>query len=189
MTMRMSAPFVATVLLVSPVASQEPNSGKVIDFASDSTDDWFVVNDGVMGGRSSSVIRNGEDDFAVFEGYVSLENNGGFASVRREIPTAALDGSSRVMLRVRGDGKQYQLRLRPNRRFDGIAYGAGFETTAGQWTTVEIPFRSFEPTYRGYRPPGVGPLDPSEIGQIGVMAADKHEGPFRLEIEWIGVDR
>jgi len=177
-----------TVLVASPLAGQEPNMTRVIDFASDDAGDWVVVNDGVMGGRSASSLTGGKGEVAVFQGRLSLEDNGGFASVRRQIPAGTLEGASAVSLRVRGDGRPYQLRLRPDRRFDGIAYAADFGTTAGQWITVQIPLASFEPTFRGFRPPGVGPLDPSRVGQVGVMLADKQEGAFRLEIEWIGFD-
>jgi monofunctional biosynthetic peptidoglycan transglycosylase len=142
-----------------------------------------------MGGRSASALTGGKGEVAVFQGNLSLEDNGGFASVRRQIPAGTLEGASAIVLRVRGDGRPYQLRLRPDQRFDGIAYAADFGTAAGQWITVELPLHLFEPTFRGYRPPGVGPLEPSRIGQVGVMLADKREGPFRLEIEWIGVDR
>ena len=47
---------------------------------------WQVVNDDVMGGVSTSrfSVTNG---VAVFRGEVSLENNGGFASVR-SLPVA-----------------------------------------------------------------------------------------------------
>ncbi|MDH3208119.1 MAG: CIA30 family protein [Gemmatimonadota bacterium] len=125
--------------------------------------------------------------------YFELQLEGGrlsgFASVRRQIPPGALEGASRIVLRVRGDGRQYQLRLRPDRHFDGIAYAADFGTTAGQWTTVELPLHLFEPTFRGYRPPDADPLDLSQVGQIGVMLADKNEGPFRLELEWLGIER
>lgn len=41
--------------------------------------DWYIVNDVVMGGRSDSGIFLNLDSCAVFKGYVSLENNGGFA--------------------------------------------------------------------------------------------------------------
>ena len=162
---------------------------RLIDFGVEPAGEWYIVNDGVMGGRSSSRLRAGENGVAVFAGNLSLENNGGFASVRTAVPEGALTGASRVLLRVRGDGKRYQLRLRPGRRMDGVAFGAGFETTAGEWTTVAVPLEAFQATYRGYRPRGVGPLDPSRIGQIGIMLSDKQEGPFRLEIDWIGVDQ
>lgn len=180
---------VTTFLVVGPLAGQQPGIERLIDFESVDASEWFVVNDGVMGGRSSSTLREGLPGIGIFEGVLSLENNGGFASVRTAIPEAALTGASRVVLRVRGDGQQYQLRLRPGRRFDGVAYAASFETRAGEWTTVEIPIGSFEPTFRGYRPSRVDPLDPSDIGQLGIMLTDKQEGPFRLEIDWIGIGR
>jgi monofunctional biosynthetic peptidoglycan transglycosylase len=66
-------------------------------------------------------------------------------------------------LRVRGDGRSYQLRFRMNGSRDGVAYGAEFETKAGEWTEVSIPFAQFQPTWRGYRPRGAAPLDPSRI--------------------------
>jgi hypothetical protein len=173
----------------SPLSGQGSGIDKIIDFGAAGTGDWFVVNDGVMGGRSSSTLKGEDGGVAVFEGYLSLENNGGFASVRTAVPERALAGASSVLLRVRGDGKRYQLRLRPPGRSDGVAFAAGFQTTAGRWTTVELPLESFEPTFRGYRPRGVGPLDAGKIGQVGIMLTDKQEGPFRLEIDWIGVDR
>jgi monofunctional biosynthetic peptidoglycan transglycosylase len=162
---------------------------KLIDFAAASPDDWFVVNDDVMGGRSSGGLNAAGSGTAAFEGHVSLENNGGFTTVRTEIPDGALAGGSQILLRVRGDGKRYQLRLHPGRRYDGVAYAASFDAPPGQWTTVVLPLDAFEPTFRGRRPQGAKPLEPARIGQIGIMITDKQEGPFRLEVEWIGVDR
>lgn len=72
---------------------------------------------------------------------------------------------------------------------DGVAYGSSFETVAGEWVVIELPIASFEPTFRGYRPRTRGPLDPADIGQIGIMLTDKQEGAFRLEVDWIGVYR
>ena len=189
MTQRALAASIVTLVLALPLAAQDSNVEKLIDFEPGTAPAWFVVNDGVMGGRSSSTLRAGDEGGAVFEGELSLENNGGFASVRTEIPEGSLAGASRISLRVRGDGNSYQLRLRPGRQMDGVAFGAGFETVAGEWITVELPISDFEPTYRGYRPRGAGPLDLSRVGQLGIMLTDKQEGAFRLDIDWIGVDR
>ncbi|MFO8147138.1 MAG: CIA30 family protein, partial [Gillisia sp.] len=55
----------------------------LFDFSS--TDDWSgweVENDVVMGGNSSSKLERSVDGNAIFKGRVSLENNGGFASVQ-----------------------------------------------------------------------------------------------------------
>jgi NADH dehydrogenase [ubiquinone] 1 alpha subcomplex assembly factor 1 len=159
---------------------------RLIDFDAGLPDDWRIVNDGVMGGRSAGSLRPDAAGFAVFEGALSLENNGGFASFRATIDEGALAGAGRMLVRVRGDGRRYQLRLRPGRAYTGIAYTAGFDAPADQWTTVELPVDAFEPTFRGSRPPGAGPLDPARVGQVGIMLADKQPGPFRLQIAWIG---
>lgn len=185
--MALRAASAALLFALAPAclaAQDEDRVRRVIDF--DSEADWYVVNDGVMGGRSSSSLRFEEPGTAVFEGVLSLENNGGFASVRTEIPAGALAGASAMVLRVRGDGKRYQLRLRPGRRFDGVAFASTFETVADQWTTVELPLASFQPTFRGYRPRRVAPLAPADVRQLGLMLTDKQEGGFRLQIDWIG---
>lgn len=187
-----TAPVIALVLVglaVASVGAQDVGFQKIIDFSSQDSGDWSAVNDGVMGGRSSSAMRRSGGGTAVFEGDLSLENNGGFASVRTEVPVSTLAGFSRLLLRVRGDGKRYQLRLRMSTAFDGVAYRASFETTRDEWSTVEIPLRAFEPSFRGYQPPNAPPLDLASVRQIGIMLTDKQEGPFRLEIDWIGADR
>lgn len=43
---------------------------------------WHAIDDRVMGGISRSTMRHDPAGHAVFEGTVSLERNGGFASVR-----------------------------------------------------------------------------------------------------------
>jgi hypothetical protein len=174
-------------VLATPATGQETDAVTLIDFRAELPDDWAIVNDGVMGGVSSSTFT-WKDGVAVFAGDLSLENNGGFASVRIAVPPGAMAGAERLSVRVRGDGKRYQLRLRPGRRFDGVAFAADFDTRAGEWITVSLALDAFEPTFRGYRPRGVGPLDPAGVGQVGFMLTDKQEGPFRLEIEWIALD-
>lgn len=161
----------------------------ILDFRTGADHQARIVNDGVMGGRSSSRIDLDREGFAVFEGTLSLENNGGFASVRLPVAAGSLAGASHLILRVRGDGKRYQARLRPGQRVDGVAWAASFETRAERWIEVALPLPDFEPTFRGRRPRGVGSLQPDEIGQVGIMLADRQAGPFRLDIEWVGVRR
>lgn len=190
--MRWSGSSLALVLgLAVPNVSlaQAPDMTKLFDFRSEVRAEALIVNDGVMGGRSSSRFEAAREGYGVFSGTVSLENNGGFASFRLPLGPTVMMGATKVVLRVRGDGQRYQVRLRSGRRWDGVAFAAGFDTTAGRWSTVELPLSDFEPSFRGYRPRGVGPVDPAEVGQVGIMITDKQAGPFRLEIEWIGVDR
>jgi monofunctional biosynthetic peptidoglycan transglycosylase len=147
---------------------------------------WQAVNDGVMGGISSGrMVAAGEG--LRFEGDLSLENNGGFASVRRLV-VEDLAGMQRVRLQVRGDGRNYQFRIRQDNGFDGVAWRQVFSTTES-WQTVELPFEDFEPVFRGRPVPQAGPVEASRIRQIGFLIADKTPGPFALEIraiEFIG---
>jgi NADH dehydrogenase [ubiquinone] 1 alpha subcomplex assembly factor 1 len=143
---------------------------------------WQAINDGVMGGISSGRMEQ-SGDILRFEGTLSLENNGGFASVRRPIGED-LSNATGVKLQVRGDGRTYQFRMRQDDRFDGIAWRAEF-STSGDWQTVELSFNEFIPVFRGRRVPEAGPVVPAAIRQIGFMLADKVPGPFALEIRSI----
>ena len=146
---------------------------------------WVRVNDGVMGGLSQSEMRFTAQGTALFEGTLSLENNGGFASVRTIPDNFALGNYAGLAVRVKGDGRRYMLRLRTDRYLDGPAYEAGFDTVAETWVTLRVPFRDFAPTFRGRRIRNMPPLEGADIRQIGFMLADKQAGPFRLEIDWI----
>lgn len=146
---------------------------------------WRVVNDGVMGGLSKSGIEINSAAHAVFQGSLSLENNGGFASVRRLPHDYKLAGYDGVLIRVKGDGRKYQFRVRTNNRFDGVSYRAEFETKPGKWMTAKIPFNSLKPTFRGRPVPNAPQLRPDDIRQIGFLLGDKREGRFRIDIDWI----
>ena len=155
----------------------------LIDFTEPETQPWMIVNDTVMGGVSSSSMEMA-DSVAVFSGTVSLENGGGFVSMRTLV-SEDLSGFAGLELKVRGDGKVYQLRLRTDRRFDWVAYRSHFETRKDTWTLVRIPFTDFEPTYRGRVLDDHPELDPVRVRQIGFLLCDAQEGDFRLEVAWV----
>ena len=157
----------------------------LFDFRVDAAENWIVVNDGVMGGLSQSSFTKPAAEFASFTGEVSLRNNGGFASVRTRL-TERLDASAeRLDLRVRGDGRTYQVRLRTDGNLDGIAYRTEVATEPGEWITVSLPLADFEPVFRGRRLVGVPVLRAEDVQQLGLMIADKREGRFRLDVKWI----
>jgi len=159
---------------------------KILDFFQPGSMQWTIINDGVMGGLSTSNLELTEEGTGLFAGFVSLENNGGFASTRTEVQDLDLSPHEGVTLRVRGDGRRYQLRFRLDGSFDGVAYQAEFDTSPGEWMEIDLLFEEFRPTFRGRVPPGSGPLDPARIQQIGFLIGDKKEGPFKLEIAWVG---
>lgn len=138
------------------------------------------LNDTVMGGRSRSRMTETGSGVAVFAGEVSLENNGGFASVRTQLADAQLAGMAGIALRVRGDGRTYRLTAQRDR----ATYDIDFSTRAGEWQEIKLPFAGLRRNIRGYRP-GTPPPQADQITGMGILIGDKRQGPFRLEIDWI----
>ena len=157
----------------------------ILDFGAENPTQWRVVNDGVMGGLSRSGIETTDHETGLFAGELSLRNNGGFASVRTMVGPLDLSGFAGLEIRVLGDGRAYQLRLRTDGHQDGLTYRAAFRTQDGKWFTARFPFEHFEPSFRGEIIEDAPPLDTSRIHQLGFLIADKVEGPFSLEIDFI----
>ena len=144
---------------------------------------WSIVNDDVMGGVSTSYISLNEEKNLIFKGYLSLENNGGFASSRFGVKRKALVGVQSFKIKFRGDGNTYKLRLRQNNR--RVSYSCDFESIKDIWVEVDIPIEDFKPTWRGYNYSDYPALETEEINSLGLHISDKQEGEFELEIEYI----
>ncbi|MFK7852131.1 MAG: CIA30 family protein [Akkermansiaceae bacterium] len=160
---------------------------QLMDFKNESkTPRWFALNDGVMGGLSkgSPAVKDGT---LFFKGSLSLENNGGFSSIRTS-GDYDFGGKEAMVMRVKGDGRTYQLRLATDATYRGsaISYGTEFPTKNGTWTTVEVPFSKLLPGWRGRKLDGP-PLNLANIEEIGILIGDKKAGSFGVEIDWIGV--
>lgn len=145
---------------------------------------WQIVNDNVMGGVSDSrwQLTNGA---AVFQGEVSLANNGGFASVRSLPAPLDLGGGDTFVIRVRGDGQRYKFTARMDSSFDSAIYQTVFTTKKDGWEEHPLPLREFVPSFRGRVLAGEPLLDPTKVVSVGFLIADKQSGPFRLDIAWI----
>jgi monofunctional biosynthetic peptidoglycan transglycosylase len=155
----------------------------LIDFTDDDESHcWIAINDGVMGGISQSGLQLSPSATGIFNGHLSLENNGGFASIRRRSNDYHLKGCSGIMLNVKGDGRTYQFRVKTDDQYDGIAYRTLFTTDAQNWQTLALPFNSFCASFRGRLIPNAPVLDPKKIRQISFLLADKQQGAFCLEI-------
>jgi NADH dehydrogenase [ubiquinone] 1 alpha subcomplex assembly factor 1 len=147
---------------------------------------FSAMDDRVMGGVSRSRVRFDPAGHAVFEGTVSLEQNGGFASVRAALP--AIDGEAVRALRLEamGDGKRYKLSLRLGNDLDGVSYQAAFDTRQVEWMIIDMPLTAFVPSFRG-RQVAAPPLDWRAVRQIGLLIADRQAGPFALALRRISL--
>ncbi len=168
-------------LILTVGAALAGDDRALFDFSA-KTPDWFVVNDGVMGGVSSSTVKL-ENGVLVFEGQVRLENNGGFASVRSDASPQNLSEFSGISLRVRGDGKMYALNLRTSSA-RGVLYQSEFQTKAGEWTELHVPFSQLRPTRFGNTLKGFA-LEANRIDSFGFIIANKRQERFKLEVDWI----
>ena len=182
--------FMLALLLAGPAhAAPEPPMRTLFSFDAGADESrWVAVNDGVMGGRSQGgpEVAGG---LLRFSGVLSLENNGGFSSVRTMGRSFDFSGATAVVLRVRGDGRTYQLRLATDARYRGItvSWGGEFPTVAGQWTDVRVPLADLRPSVRGVALQGP-PMDPGQVRELGLLLGDKREGPFQLDVDWIALE-
>jgi hypothetical protein len=167
------------VLLISFFMLSAMTNAQTLDFTDTQiVEQMWVVNDGVMGGVSQSRFRHGIEGVIV-EGNVSLENNGGFASVR----SAAVFGVGTVALelKLKGDGKRYKFILRTDASPRSPMYQADFVALDG-WNTYRFVPQDFRASFRG-RVVDAPELVFAEIKELGILIADKQAGSFRIQLQ------
>ncbi len=157
----------------------------IFDFGpSSDLSNWRVVDDGVMGGRSAGEFVLSEQGHGVFKGFVSLDNNGGFSSVRHRFVTKDVGAYEKVIIRLKGDGKKYQFRIKTNKQ-DDYSYIYRMETS-GDWETIEIPFYQMYPAFRG-RTLEMPNYPGEQMEEIAFLIGNKKEEQFRLQIDHIKI--
>jgi len=147
---------------------------------------WRVVDDAVMGGLSKGKIEISNDGILNFNGNLSLDNNGGFSSLRTSKINLNLSGADGLVARVKGDGRTYQMRFNTDARFRGreVSFKSDFETKKNQWIEIKVPFEDFSGSFRGMNLKKEK-FDPAKIQRIGLLLGDKKAGPFELKVDWI----
>ena len=146
--------------------------------------DWRVVDDVVMGGRSDGKLIINEEGHGVFYGTVSLENYGGFSSIRYQFKQQEVRHFKTCKIRLKGDGKSYQLRVKTNRS-DRQSYVRSFDTS-GDWEIIEIPLSTLSPTFRGMKL-NMPNFPNEQIEEIAFLIGNKKAEEFRLELDWVGL--
>ena len=175
------------LLLFVSLFFEAPMISQSLDLINPSKDigikNWTIVNDDVMGGISNSTILINDKKHLTFKGYLSLENNGGFASSRLDIRKKNLDGIKFFEIKLKGDGNNYKFRLRQeNMR---ASYSCDFKSQKNKWIVVKLPVEDFRPTWRGYTYSNYPDLILNNINSLSLHISDKQEGRFNLEVEYI----
>jgi NADH dehydrogenase [ubiquinone] 1 alpha subcomplex assembly factor 1 len=145
---------------------------------------WAVVNDGVMGGVSNSQFST-RRGIATFNGTVSLENNGGFASIRSTSALAPFPPSAtKFQLRVKGDGKAYQFTVDSNAGW----YWFTMTPEKGKWTIITVPYAALVPVTRFGEPTERVRFDGTQtVSRLGILISNKRAEKFSISIDWVAL--
>lgn len=155
----------------------------IFDFEKKSNiENWSVVDDVVMGGKSSGLFELNDEKNGVFKGHISLKNNGGFSSIKYKFSKIFIGNASKICLKIKGDGKIYQFRIK-SKFTDKHAY-ISFLSTNMAWQTIEIHLKDMYPTYRGKKL--ILPnFSDQYIEEIAFLIANQKEENFELLIKKI----
>ena len=158
---------------------------------------WYALDDGVMGGKSKTNLPPGSKFDGNWTGVVSTANNGGFAGIRTELFSPAKNASScsGYSITLTGDGQRYKFVTHDTAAWDGIAWSAPFNTTAGVQIVIRVPFGELVPTVRGNIVNTFLPFNTQHICDVqltlskfeydGVLNPKFQPGPFQLMLNQI----
>ncbi len=170
--------FISMLLILTSM-----NSHIIFDFNQKAIiKDWVIVDDGVMGGKSAGSFSLNEQGHGVFEGSVSLENNGGFSSLRYSSERILVQDFTTIALKIKGDGKNYQFRIKSNTG-DYYSYITTF-STSGEWQEIQIDLKDMYPSFRG-RKLDQANFEKEYIEQVAFLIGNKKEEKFKLLIDKI----
>tara|TARA_B100001057_G_C22545284_1_gene831282 strand:- start:94 stop:603 length:510 start_codon:yes stop_codon:yes gene_type:complete len=147
-----------------------------------SISNWIVVDDVVMGGKSNGNFQLNKNGKGVFSGKISLDNNGGFSSVRYGFNKFNIEKFKSIVLKIKGDGKNYQFRIK-HKSSDYASYITSF-SSSGEWQEIKIPLNSMYPSFRGRK------LDEpnffhKSIEEVTFLIANKKNEEFIILIDKI----
>ncbi|XP_067470705.1 complex I intermediate-associated protein 30, mitochondrial [Thunnus thynnus] len=173
----------------------------------ESLEQWTVSSDREIGGQSEVYLKLGKNNNTCFL-YGTLSSTpprdgetrySGYCTMRSKQPLASFDRKKHhdwssfntLHMRVRGDGRPWMINVAAETYFshqkDDI-YSYFLYTRGGPyWQDVKIPFSKFFITHRGRIQDDQHCLWLDKINTIGFTLGDKTDGPFQLEIDFIGV--
>lgn len=158
----------------------------IFDFTHNTnTNDWKIIDDVVMGGRSSGRFSMDSNGNGIFSGDVSLENNGGFSSVQYQFNKINATQDSKVTIRLKGDGKEYQFRIKSNRS-TYYSYITNFKTT-GDWENIVIQLKDLYPSFRG-QTMNMPNFAGNSIEEIVFLIGNKKNESFKLILDKIEME-
>ncbi|XP_040601999.1 complex I intermediate-associated protein 30, mitochondrial isoform X2 [Mesocricetus auratus] len=168
---------------------------------------WMVTSDKTIGGRSEIFLKMAKNNqSALLYGTLSSEapqdgnsSQSGYCAMISRIRRGVFERKlsydwslfNTLYLRVRGDGRPWMVNIKQDTDFlqkKNQIYSYFMFTRGGPyWQEIKIPFSKFFLSSQGRIRDVQSPLVVDKISSIGFTLADKVDGPFFLEIDFIGV--
>lgn len=172
-------------LILTMLTTSDSKDMLEIDFGKGKLNqEWYVVVDGVMGGLSTGNIVVNENSIS-FEGSVSLENNGGFSSIRSPYGKYDLSDFDTLEIRIKGSGQKLAMTMDREEAWFLPKYKHSIPLNK-EWSILKIPLKDFE-AHRIGRPMGkMMDVDiQSEIIRLGFITDSKKASDFSFEIDYL----
>ncbi|XP_018421545.1 PREDICTED: complex I intermediate-associated protein 30, mitochondrial [Nanorana parkeri] len=168
---------------------------------------WIVSTDMEIGGKSQASLNLGRNNqTALFSGVLNSEvprdgetTSSGFCTLRARPRKGAFGRTlhndwsnfNTLHLRIRGDGRPWMVNIQSETYFslqwDDLYHYFLYTRGGPYWQDVKIPLSKFFMSSRGRVQDGQYPLWPDKVTTLGFTIADRADGPFQLEIDFIGL--
>lgn len=168
---------------------------------------WVISSDVEIGGKSKVYIKLGRNNQAAllygtlntaaprdgetkYSGYCSMRSRPAVGSFNRK---KYYDWSNfnTLYLRVRGDGRPWMVNIYTDPYFshqkDDLYSYFMFTRGGPYWEEIKIPFSKFFLSSRGRVQDNQHPVWLDKVRTLGFTIGDKIDGPFQLEIDFIGL--
>lgn len=174
----------------------------------ESLDQWTTSCDREIGGQSEVFLKLGKNDTCFLYGTLSSTpprdgetRYSGYCTMRSKQQLASFNrkkhydwtGFNSLHLRVRGDGRPWMINIAADNYFshqkDDLYSYFLFTRGGPYWQDVKIPFSKFFLSHRGRVQDEQQFLLLDKINTIGFTLGDKADGPFQLEIDFIGLSK
>ena len=117
------------------------------NFNNDNKENWEFISDQVMGGVSfgnHQILKEENTFFLKLTGFVSLENNGGFIQVRKNLKNLKNQSFKGIKINSRGNDKEYFIHIRTKFTLLPWQYYQGKFSVNSEWQEIKINFSEFK---------------------------------------------
>jgi len=133
---------------------------------------------------------------ARFSGNISLDlpnpkvQRSGFACLQslKYYPRLNLEGYHALEIRLQTDGRIYVAQMKTDTAMEDDLYQMILPPlTPKKWHRIVLPFTEFILTNRGYSEEEQPPMELYNLQHVGILMAERANGPFWINIDWIRV--